>query len=917
MTDEMDEIWALYADDGGQALDTAEEAMAQIASGPGAERSEGIAALFRAVHTVKGNSRVLGLRVAESRAHLTEDLIGLVRDQGAPWDEEVESILLLALDRLRAILDATAASRQDVEEETGADLMGRLEDKIARIHAALGARDDTEPMAAPPLAEEVQDEEARAEEPNDDPPESSADPLAPLVETVETALHDPAAAPVVEADQLTEGECVLHSILPLLSQVADGGAPRVGALLKISALAGQAGFARLAALAEALAAGPDIADEREDVRIYEELHAIELSMAPLDMPSPRPRDLLLGWCAEHVFGLIDDLRGSIGRLAEGAPMDPTLREIEPALRRIQMACDHYGLTAAARLSMALLDLVARMPFAAPATLADGTAASDETVLRMLETFLSTVELALDSARAGEPPDQQPFDRLAGESGRIDFRRSGGPTAPEALEALHLPPQFLRVMSPRSVRIAQESARTGLRFRIVRARFAEDTEAAERFFGIMADGAIRQITSVSVLSERDVCFDFLLATSLDDGAFAARLGQADPDGKILEAIEATVGHVTLPDQALGAETGREASGVSLEFMEIVGEVASGLASVGRDLRLGVEMDLHDGLARALSRALPSEDAARQIVALDRFLGHVDAALMNVDHLARRVAALQEEAMKSRLRPADHALRPVLDDLRTRLAQIGKGGRITAVIDPVPMDRQALEVLESGLDRHMGQRMACVADRAGGEALAWDIRFRRRDDRVLLTVDDLLPDPPDPELIQGIASDAAVAGGRCLVQERDTGGWQMLLSLPIRMLAMEGMVVASSGVHYVLPIEAVVSVMSAGPDRVIRRAAAGGERFLVLPGGTALPIVALEGGKPDGGGLFVVIEAEGQRRAVFVDALLGQEVVRLRPLQGVLMRLDRLAGLAILAGGEVALVLSPLTLCQDGAVQAISA
>lgn len=914
MTDEMDEIWALYADDGGQALDTAEEAMAQIASGPGTERSEGIAALFRAVHTVKGNSRVLGLRVAESRAHLTEDLIGLVRDQGAPWDAEVESILLLALDRLRTILDATAATRQDVEEETGADLMARLEDKIARIHAALGAQNSKEPTAPPPLAGQEQE---CAEEPNDAPPESDADPLAPLGETVETTSLDPPTAPVERADTPTEGESVLHNVLPLLSQVATGGAPRVDALLQISALAGQAGFARLAALAEALAAGPDIADEREDVRIYEELHAIELSMAPLDMPSPRPRDLLSGWCAEHVFGLIDDLRASIGRLAEGAPMDPTLREIEPALRRIQMACDHYGLTAAARLSMALLDLVARMPFAVPATLADGTAASDETVLRMLETFLSTVELALDSARAGEPPDQQPFDKLAGESGRIDFRRSGGPTAPEALEALHLPPQFLRVMSPRSVRIAQDSARTGLHFRIVRARFAEDTEAAERFFDIMADGAIRQITSVSVLSERDVCFDFLLATSLDDEAFAARLEQADPNGKKLEALSASVGHTSHPDDRHRTESRGEASGVSLEFMEIVSEVASGLASVGRDLRLGVEIDLHDGLARVLSRNMTSEEAMRQSAALDRLLGYIDAALLNVDHLARRVAALQEEAMKSRLRPADHALRPVLDDLRTRLAQMGVGGQITAVIDPVPMDRQALEVLESGLDRHMSQRMACVAEKSAGEGPVWKIHFRRRDDRVLLTVDDPLAAPPEPDLIQAIASDAAAAGGRCFVQAREVGGWQMLLSLPIRMLAMEGMVVASSGVHYVFPIEAVISVLSAGPERIIRRAAAGGERFLVLPGGTALPIVALEGGQPDGGGLFVVIEAEGQRRAVLVDALLGQEVVRLRPLQGVLARLDRLAGLAILAGGEVALVLSPLSLCQDGAVQAIPA
>lgn len=100
MNDEMDEIWELYADDGAQALDAMEEALEALQDGEG-DPKDHIGALFRAVHTFKGNSRVLGLATVESRAHVGEDLIGLVRDQGVPLNDEILDILMLTGDTLR------------------------------------------------------------------------------------------------------------------------------------------------------------------------------------------------------------------------------------------------------------------------------------------------------------------------------------------------------------------------------------------------------------------------------------------------------------------------------------------------------------------------------------------------------------------------------------------------------------------------------------------------------------------------------------------------------------------------------------------------------------------------------------------------------------------------------------------------
>lgn len=58
MADEMDDIWALYADDGTQAMDATEAALLALKAEDPEAQPGLVAALFRAVHTFKGN--VLG-----------------------------------------------------------------------------------------------------------------------------------------------------------------------------------------------------------------------------------------------------------------------------------------------------------------------------------------------------------------------------------------------------------------------------------------------------------------------------------------------------------------------------------------------------------------------------------------------------------------------------------------------------------------------------------------------------------------------------------------------------------------------------------------------------------------------------------------------------------------------------------------
>lgn len=139
MSEDLDEIWALYADDGAQSLDTVEAALRKL-KGDSQDR-EAVAELFRAMHTFKGNSRVLGLLAIESCAHVAEDLVGLVRDEGVEIDAELLELLLEATDRLREMMEITVVTRRDAAQSAGETVTTKMQDKLARLMQGLKVGD--------------------------------------------------------------------------------------------------------------------------------------------------------------------------------------------------------------------------------------------------------------------------------------------------------------------------------------------------------------------------------------------------------------------------------------------------------------------------------------------------------------------------------------------------------------------------------------------------------------------------------------------------------------------------------------------------------------------------------------------------------------------------------------------------------
>ncbi|TCP61369.1 two-component system chemotaxis sensor kinase CheA [Rhodovulum bhavnagarense] len=254
MSDEMDEIWALFADDGGQALDAVEAALMALRQDAESAGGETISALFRGIHTFKGNARVLGLATIESRAHVAEDLIGLVRDDGVALDEEILDLLIEVSDELRLMLEFAAEERRDADPAETEDLLARLKAKIADCMTPQPDADERAPQTRASHDEDNAMQHSGQEDPTSPEPTCpavTAEPPVPDQERTARLFDDPTFRRVFEKmarktlDAMTAHRALLHSdadqALELLREDAAklrNGAAKVGLTDWISAIDG-------------------------------------------------------------------------------------------------------------------------------------------------------------------------------------------------------------------------------------------------------------------------------------------------------------------------------------------------------------------------------------------------------------------------------------------------------------------------------------------------------------------------------------------------------------------------------------------------------------------------------------------------------------------------------------------------------
>ena len=150
-----------------------------------------------------------------------------------------------------------------------------------------------------------------------------------------------------------------------------------------------------------------------------------------------------------------------------------------------------------------------------------------------------------------------------------------------------------------------------------------------------------------------------------------------------------------------------------------------------------------------------------------------------------------------------------------------------------------------------------------------------------------------------------GGTVEIESNEGFGMSVRVRLPLTLAIMDGMSVSVGDECYLLPLASVVESFQVKPDTV---KTIGGSGRVVQVRGEYMPVVDLEAvfdvprlEAGQGNAIMVVVEAEGQRAALLVDQLLGQQQVVVKNLESNYRRVSDVSGATIMGDGRVALIL----------------
>jgi two-component system chemotaxis sensor kinase CheA len=141
--DEMGEIIKEFLVESNDNLDQLDRDLVELEKDP--HSGELLGRIFRAIHTVKGTSGVLGFSKLESVAHVGENLLSKMRDGRLCLNAQITTGLLGMVDAVREILRAIEASGSEGEGDYTA--------VIAKLKGLLDVRPQGEAEERPPLGQ--------------------------------------------------------------------------------------------------------------------------------------------------------------------------------------------------------------------------------------------------------------------------------------------------------------------------------------------------------------------------------------------------------------------------------------------------------------------------------------------------------------------------------------------------------------------------------------------------------------------------------------------------------------------------------------------------------------------------------------------------------------------------------------------
>lgn len=332
------------------------------------------------------------------------------------------------------------------------------------------------------------------------------------------------------------------------------------------------------------------------------------------------------------------------------------------------------------------------------------------------------------------------------------------------------------------------------------------------------------------------------------------------------------------------------------------------------------------------------------------------MSSVTQLTRNTRHLQEAVMSIRMMPMDYVFSRFPRMVRDLAAKLGKKvdivthgsateldkGLIERIIDPLThLIRNSIDHgiempaarLEAGKDAsgklvlsaaHRGGHIVIEVSDDGGGLHRGRILAKARQQG--LNVSDDMADAEVWQLIfapgfstaesvtdvsgRGVGMDVvkrniAALGGHVDISSRDNTGTTIAISLPLTLAILDGMSVRSGDEVYILPLNYVLESLQPKSGDISQLPGYG---MVVKVRGEYLPLISLhqvfgidgERRRPTEG-IAVILEADGSKAALLVDALVGQQQVVVKNLEANYRRVTGISGATILGDGSVALIL----------------
>ena len=165
-------------------------------------------------------------------------------------------------------------------------------------------------------------------------------------------------------------------------------------------------------------------------------------------------------------------------------------------------------------------------------------------------------------------------------------------------------------------------------------------------------------------------------------------------------------------------------------------------------------------------------------------------------------------------------------------------------------------------------------------------------------------------RGVGMDVVVkcienVGGSVTLDSTEGFGMQIAIKIPLTLAILEGMIVNVGETNFVIPITSIKESFKANESYNI--AEVNGEAIIMIRG-EPNPIIKLRdrfslNSKVDDyfGGIMIMVENETRRVCLYVDAILGQRQVVVKPLPAYIKEVKGISGCTLLGDGSISLIL----------------